>query len=136
MFGGGRRYGAQPRDPFEDMMDHVFGGSFFGPPFQQQFGGGGIFDDLSRSGTSFGMDPFFADPFFRPPFLQQQQQQYQQRSAPPQVGCTNAGGLTNCVKIATWPWRHSLKLALQTDDQPWFETQRPTPCSRGGRARP
>jgi hypothetical protein len=91
MFGGGRRYGAQPRDPFEDMMDHVFGGSFFGPPFQQQFGGGGIFDDLSRSGTSFGMDPFFADPFFRPPFLQQQQQQYQQRSAPPQVGCTNAG---------------------------------------------
>lgn len=95
MFGGGRRYGGQPRDPFEDMMDHVFGGSFFGPPFQQQFGGGGIFDDLSRSGTSFGMDPFFADPFFRPPF--QQQQQHQQRSAPPQVGCTIAGGPTDCV---------------------------------------
>ena len=87
MFGGGRRYGGQPRDPFEDMMDHVFGGSFFGPPFQQQFGGGGIFDDLSRSGTSFGIDPFFADPFFRPPFHQQQQQQ---RSVPPQVKHTAA----------------------------------------------
>lgn len=86
MFGGGRRYGGQPRDPFEDMMDHVFGGSFFGPPFQQQFGGGGIFNDLSRSGTSFGMDPFFADPFFRPPFHQQQQQ----RSVPPQVKHTAA----------------------------------------------
>ena len=84
MFGDG----GQPRDPFEDMMDHVFGGSFFGPPFQQQFGGGGIFDDLSRSGTSFGMDPFFADPFFRPPFQWQQQQQ--QRSAAPQVGYTIA----------------------------------------------
>ncbi len=70
MFGGGRRFGGRPQqDPFQDMMEGIFGGAF-GQPFRP------FSDPFFREPLS--GDPFFGEPFFGGP-------QMHRRQAHPQV---------------------------------------------------
>lgn len=104
MFGGGRQFGRPPQDPFQDMMDHVFGGSFFGPPSFRTSGdlffGDPFFPGVDPFGGR-GGHPFFGDPFFGMPRTQSQM-----RHAAPDVSSTRIDRLLQCsiIKATATPW--------------------------------